>query len=427
MFDVMFSIASGQPDPNLLPLYDQNFRPRELILFVTEEMQFKAQDFVSAIKDALPKKATADIVKVSGEKDINEFRKKIEEKINTYLSENKSIVFNLTGGTKIMSIAAFSVYKKYSEHITAIYLNINDNKFTVFKGFNGDDFIYAEEDLNIRKNFDFKTYFGARGIDLEVLDDELKIPTAIKEAFYNKILDPSVTSQDFMSFFNSLCKGAILDKKYRKDSGKKPLVLYEADKTTCAKLEDIFKDLSDYVSVIRERDDNTNKVCLIWKNTSNGAPHAKYFAGGWMEDYCYKLVKEIVGSNNVLKNVRIERKKERVISDPNGSPNELDVCFFYNSTLHVIEVKTVSFKPKKSNTPTNEDHSTRKDNQDYIHKLISIGTDLGLKTKLALVSFNKITDSLEKRAQEKKIKVFSDDQVKDPKIFRENLKKWIKS
>lgn len=401
MFDVMFSIISGQPDPNFLPLLDKYYSPRELVLCVTDSMKVKADHFIKGIDGLLQKNVQPIILSITDENNLNEFQDKLEEKVKEYIASNKSIVFNITGGTKLMTIAMMSLWLKYQEHITPIYLEIKENKFRIFKSYTNNRFEIEESNYVVKKNFDFESYFKARGIFFEKSNDQFVLPAAAKRQFFEKILDSSIVSKRFISVLNNLCHS-------REE--------VEVSSNIRDRFKQLFSDLKDYVEIKESIKDQKIFLKMFFKQ--NRWQAAKYFGGGWLEDYCYEVIKEQVGGQNVVLNSLIYRDS----NDRKNSSNELDVCFFYKGTLYVIEAKTINFS--KGHVDENG-RLIEKDPQDIIHKLISMGDDFGLKTKLCLISFNKLPDYLYERAKDKHIQVFQDEDISDLKEFKGKLRAWI--
>ena len=92
--------------------------------------------------------------------------------------------------------------------------------------------------------------------------------------------------------------------------------------------------------------------------------------------------------------------------------NEFDVMFFYKCTLYVIEAKTNSWD-KKNTT------------QNILHKLSSLGKDIGGKTKLGIVSYYDFPNFIQKRAKDLNIQIISAANVWNENNFIQELKNWI--
>lgn len=124
----------------------------------------------------------------------------------------------------------------------------------------------------------------------------------------------------------------------------------------------------------------------------NSEADRKFLNGGWLEDYAADACRQI-GVKSLAKNLEI-------ISSANGTKNELDVTFILNGILHIIEVKTRRYK------------KTDNSSQDVLHKLNSLGQELGY-TKRCLLSLIELPDNLKQRAKDLGIQIISGSQLYD--------------
>lgn len=127
MKKILVSLISEQTIPNILAIH--HFKPNELLFITTDEMEKKRK--IDAIMNTLQKlrlnyedKSNRLVVQ---EDSIIDCHRKIDKWIEG--KENSEFVINLTGGTKIMSIAAYEYFKDYSSKM--IYIPIPKNEFIV--------------------------------------------------------------------------------------------------------------------------------------------------------------------------------------------------------------------------------------------------------------------------------------------------------
>ena len=102
-FGTQICIISDQVDANLIPVLSKETRPNQLILLVSEKMQSRARDFVEAVKSLVK----CEIVDVKDIYDIDAIETLMLEVCSGLDIQNT--VVNITGGTKPMSIACFSI------------------------------------------------------------------------------------------------------------------------------------------------------------------------------------------------------------------------------------------------------------------------------------------------------------------------------
>lgn len=120
---IMICLVGGQPAPNVLPIIKIN--PDQLILVYSRTTEKAAKSTESLVRSDYD---ISDIrlFKVDNAYDLH----RITLDLNKYLEENSSpcdeLLFNLTGGTKIMALAAFELAKQ--KNAKAFYYQSEENK-----------------------------------------------------------------------------------------------------------------------------------------------------------------------------------------------------------------------------------------------------------------------------------------------------------
>src|SRR5438128_2012628 len=99
---VMIALVGGQPLPNLLPA--RHYRPDSIILAYTQT----TKRVYEKLKDTLQQE-TAVYGLETGAYNIVSIVETLNEKLETPEFANQELVFNLTGGTKAMALAAYQV------------------------------------------------------------------------------------------------------------------------------------------------------------------------------------------------------------------------------------------------------------------------------------------------------------------------------
>ena len=106
-FDVHVCLVSKQPLPNLIPILVSDPKPKEVILLVSHEMNERAGWLETVLKTYhihVSKVSIAD----SYDKEALENQMLDLKLFENYTSQN--ILMNITGGTKLMAISAYSVF-----------------------------------------------------------------------------------------------------------------------------------------------------------------------------------------------------------------------------------------------------------------------------------------------------------------------------
>ncbi len=386
MFDVMMVIISGQTDPNLLPIYDDHYKPDRLVVVVTKKMEGEIDTFINGLPEAVKFNPQTDIIKIDDDNNIDEVQAKVATKLKKLVSQEKKAILNFTGGTKLISIGAYSAWKEFSDKVTAIYVDINSDKILEYTA-------QGMTAIPYKGKISFEQYFGARKVSFNTpdLDDAFE---ELSKSFAKKVSALSnENKKQCIKFINRLIFNYT---DYNGDT-----VKFKGKELPT--LRELLKDFSDQ-KLIELSEDPANH-CQLTRCEDNVC---KLLGGGWLEDHCYNTVCNILKrfpASPVCKNAELLTKE--------GVKNEYDVMFLFKGTLHVIEVKTISWGQN--------DHKQ----QDIIHKLNSLGKKFGLKTKLCLVSYHRPPRYILDRALEDNIEVIDDRNVWTDRFFEDKLKSWI--
>jgi len=319
MSNVLVSLVSTQTIPNVLFIKEME-KWREAVriyLFVsTEAMEDKRKtDFI--IHGSHIKKSKTEIIRVV-EDSIEDIKSKLTEFAKEKLSDEDSLIVNLTGGTKIMSIGVYNFFKEQTS--TIYYLPIGKNIYKqIFPSLK-----HREHKLKFR--ISLKDYLISYGIEIKSKD----INKTLKDKEYTKCF--------FIEFLNNRIYPEIIDKlREKRDKSKVQL-----DKKTKSFLKEIKFDT--------ENEDSINKKEI------------NYLTGGWLEEYGYDLVQEHIqlDEDKIGVNVQISHGKTQ---------NEFDVMFVHKNILYVIECKT-ALKDGKRNLLN-----------DTLYKLSALKKDFGLNVR----------------------------------------------
>ena len=120
-FDTHVCLVSGQATPNLTPAIDPAFAPRHVVLLVSKDMRSRAESLARVLKrreislTALPVPDPYDYFGV-------------EDILLSWLSEHEgdAVALNVTGGTKVMAMAAQEVFRASGKPV--FYVNIENDE-----------------------------------------------------------------------------------------------------------------------------------------------------------------------------------------------------------------------------------------------------------------------------------------------------------
>ena len=123
-YNIHVCIVSDQPIPNYVPVLDNQFRPREVVLLVTGKMQQKAAALEQTLKTRCGVKTRQ--IAIASEYDMQEMEDKVLGELIALDEAKENIALNLTGGTKLMAIAAYRTF--HDAGYPAFYFTATSNE-----------------------------------------------------------------------------------------------------------------------------------------------------------------------------------------------------------------------------------------------------------------------------------------------------------
>lgn len=376
-YDIHVCLVSDQAAPNLLPILDSEFKPQKAVFVVStkDEIKEKANSLKLAFKQ---NDIDVEILELSNEFDFQSMETELFDLLSSY--ENENIALNVTGGTKLMAIAAQNVFSGVKP---IFYINTNKEEI-IFISKENDKHIPIQK-LNTKTLIN--TYLSSYGVSvLKNKDDfnfyKLGVFTerfAIRQEHY----------KDIISRLNSLAFNASNSKLETNFTN------YSND------LKLILEDLADEGLV------RLNGDIVDFKNEQTRS----FLNGNWLEYFTYKQANSIADVIDADWNVEVVNSKYE--KNKVGVNNELDVIFMAKNKCHIIECKTISFENTENNDKL----------QSYLDKLKSLKDYGGSLTKVCLVSFYPIPQNIKRRAEKDNIEIIDDYRIKN---LKERIQRWIK-
>ena len=329
-------LVSEQTIPNVVYLknllkYGESFD--KVLLITTEKMenQGKSDTITKALGSDFfdNKKYDKSLIDENMLFDIN---KKLEE----YFENNSfdKVFVNITGGTKIMSLAAYNFFKDKSFTENIVYLPIGSTSYKQIYPLGSDG-----KAVDVKINYKMGVGEYLKSFDVEYEDSKALDVDLSRFIFKTYLEDDSVIN-----------KVTQILRKYRKD-GKE--------------LKKINKSL-EYGEIKRL----LNKINIdVDKYNLKQRRWVDYFSGGWFEEYVYSEINELC-IDDIKLNIKIKRQTN--IKDV---PNEFDVVFIKDNNLFVVECKTGNM----------EGYETT----EALYKAAQLNRDLGLSAKSYFVSLSK--------------------------------------
>ena len=373
---LVVSLVSEQTIPNILAIL--HFKPDWLLFVSTEEMQKKKK--VEAILNTLRQRDFSwekDEVLIVDQDSISDCMDKlkhwIEKKVNFHTYET---IVNITGGTKMMSIAAYEVFKACPCQI--IYIPIPKNEFFIAHSPKGH---MPSRKIDVRLNV--VEYLTAYGINISEKTKQkvMALGKKARERFektdfiYKHYLELKPFLKTICSELRRLEKSSV--NKIKK--GKKIEFSFSFQSSLNDYLKKLLSDWDFEYNI-------ENQKLKIHRLFDSDLYH--YFIGGWLEEYVYNILYDLKpqGITDVQLNLQLISSQ--------GTQNEFDVMFTYENALYFVECKSLDQEHDKE--------------QDILYKVGALQTDFGLRVKsfLATQATNifeqngEIKDHLEKRAKQ---------------------------
>ncbi|MFV5525596.1 DUF1887 family CARF protein [Acinetobacter variabilis] len=296
-------------------------------------------------------------------------------------------IFNVTGGTKLMSLALDRASQMIGANRAECFYQSRDHKIVWYQRQN-DKVIF-----NINKNLNLQQRVSSRGY--EISKQQLITDIAIEELQYAQILINLMQSdfqrgRRFCSFINKLA------------------AIAKETKNLTVHFPQMGSDEVDGLSVLAKI---TNQHFFSFDESLRSIEFKneytrEYMKGGWLEVYtgyeCFKALMALNPQAELAINVELTK---------DNTPNEMDVMFIHQAYLYCIECKTAK---------------TMADNkaQDVLYKLASLQGFGGLNQKRAVVSLYPLQDYNLSRAQNSDIYIFQETDLLD---LESKIKAWLQA
>ena len=369
--DVHFCLLSEQQIANVIPLLYEPFRPRQVILLVSQAMRDREPQARWMIQSLGFKVHNREIDSYN----IHTIREQVLAALADY--EGYSIGLNVTGGTKIMALGAHEAFSADPAN-TIFYLDTSHQRIlTLFPE-------YSESPLP--DLLDVQIALRSYGFSVETSE---KQPVSVESRLDEQLANRASYYGRAMSRLNYLADKASADLAVdleARDWRNKPLM----------ELVELFRDQGLL--------DHDGRGTLGFPDESS----RRYVHGGWLEEHVSRIVHELKGKGFVR-----DMETNLQVKSPSGAENELDVAFTSRNRLHLIECKTVNYQFQQENA--------RGDQAAY--KLHSLRQETaGAFGKAMIVSFRQLRKADRQRCGDLRIDTV---EAGDLANLRAKLRDWI--
>jgi len=286
--DTMFCLVSRQSMANVIPVL--MYKPQNVVLFATPE-EHKSADFLQN----LFKSKLINVKRINGLNayDYLNFKKVVSDLLE---KTNGDVWLNVTGGTKLMALAAYEAFAEKEK--TIIYCDTDHQKII---------FLYPENKVEkIQANITIKDYLLSYGYKIQETRDVNHI-----RKFYD-LFDYIVTNNLMQSFirFNNLIRErfTLSQSRYTINSSDRRFRFIK-------EMNNIFIEYGPPLS-------NNKRIEFSYQ---------EYQHGNWLEFYTFYIYDKRLNLNP-LSGVKILNNE--------GIENEIDLVFLKDYKLHLVSCKS---------------------------------------------------------------------------------------
>ncbi len=375
-------LVSAQATPNLLPVLDEAWRPKKVVLACSVQMKHAAL----ALRSVIQAKASGMLVETLELPNAYDYAA-LSDTFLSYLvgHADENIALNVTGGTKLMAVAAQEVFRSAGKPV--FYVNVETD----------DVLVIGEQATSQPLRAKLKVHEMLRAHGYSVSTHEHPQITRELRDLTARLIDHVASAGRALGTINAKARMARDDPALRVD-----LTPAQYDSRSLADLLDLFIE----AGLLRQ-----SGQALTFKNEE-----ARFFVnGGWLESHVYEALQTLRAQHEALTDVAMGVKVSFGGADPRSQgkardKNEIDVAFLYRNTLHLIECKTANLAQGGKGDDTRATEALYK-----MESLLKLG---GLRTRGMVVDYRGQLASSEadrQRAKEAGIAIVSGAQLKDLK------------
>jgi hypothetical protein len=299
--DTHILLVSAQAAPNLLPALDPELKPRQAVLLVTKKMVGRAGHLAQVLQEA---GVRPEIVELDNEHDYGALEKALLD-VAAKL-ESGSFALNVTGGTKLMALAAQAVSQAAGWAV--FYVDVDTDEVV---GIQPD-----KQHHRLAEHLRLKHYLQAYGFAIQEPEHFHEIDDA-RRRLVDTLLEQLGSLEDALGQLNWLAQEARGRPKLQ--------VKLTPQQHDSRNLEALLRHFKGAGALIVEGDS------LRFSSEQD----LEFVNGGWLEAHVYSVVSRL-GSGTGIRDMAINLE----VRDETGVKNELDVAFMARNRLFVIECKT---------------------------------------------------------------------------------------
>lgn len=367
-------LVSAQAAPNLLPALDPDHKPREVILLVTGKMASRATALEDVFREAAVKVSR---ITLDDEHDFSCVQNVLLELAAS--RDGEDIALNVTGGTKLMALAAQSVALEARWRV--FYVDVDT-----------DEVIWLGKEPQRKKlatSLRLRHYLKGYGFQLE---EGIERPLADRS--HNELLQTLISQVGSLEAplgqLNFLAQEA-------EDKNRLSIAL-TPDQQDSRSLEALLRNFES--AGVLSNENGTIRFA--------SEQDRDFTKGGWLEHHVYRTISALHSELGLR-----DKAANLVVVDEGGVKNELDIAFMARNRLFVVECKTARMDKGRAGKAN-----------DTLFKLSEICRRVGgLGTRGMLTSYRPLGESEKKLAKALGIEVIASGELTR---LDERLKRWVK-
>ena len=348
--NIHICLVSQQAAANLLPALDPTLKPAKIVLVVTAKMQRQAAHLTAVLKENA---IQAELLQLSNEQDFRQIEDELLELAARL--EGHAITLNITGGTKLMSVAAQSVAQASSWRM--FYVDADTDRA-----------IWLDKDKTpshtLQEQLKLRHYLRSYGFELTHKPNRSQA-SAAQEQLTQALVQQVGSLEASISVLNALTQDA------------------ENRRALSVSMNDWQRD-SRSLDVLLRYFEDAQALCVAGDRIQFSSEAARDFVkGGWLELHAIQAVHQVTGSLGIRDKAMGLEVQDAITQ----TRNELDIAFMARNRLFVIECKTARIdRPQGS-----AEHGAPPKANDALFKLAENCRRIGgLGTRGMLVSYRKL-------------------------------------
>lgn len=380
--NIHICLVSQQAAANLLPALDPALKPEKIVLVVTVKMQRQAAHLTAVLKENA---IQAELLQLSNEQDFHQIENELLELAARL--EGNVVTLNITGGTKLMSVAAQSVAQASGWRM--FYVDADTDR-AIWLGQDKTQPHSLQEQLKLRH------YLRSYGFELTNKPNRSQA-SAAQQQLTQTLVEQVGSLEASISVLNALAQDA---------ENRRSLGVQMNDWQRDSRSLDVLLRYFDDAGVLSVQGDRIQFVSDVARD---------FVKGGWLELHSIQAVHQVTG----LLGIRDKAMNLEVVDTATQTRNELDIAFMARNRLFVMECKTARIDRPQGHA----ERATPPKANDTLFKLAENCRRIGgLGTRGMLVSYRKLQPPEMTLADALGIKVVAGGEIAR---LPEKLKQWV--